>query len=261
MTSGKKKISFYELDEKVSSLIDRCFADAYITASDNILDGYIQELSDCSSLVRSIKRQAFAMVGRNVEEEELIELQANCFLYMHCVLSAVESMLRCFRDVRGGKGEKAWSFLIDAYEYLEVSYKAALITNAEDRQLASIHTLRERLEKIEALFPGHALYNSPGFVETIGNCSVCGISFYDCDHVEGEIYKGRYCQRVNRKILEVEHFALVEYPRDRRCVFTKIPMGDGYKKNYFSREIEFEKSSESDTYNAILFCAKSLDLD
>ena len=70
-----------------------------------------------------------------------------------------------------------------------------------------------------------ALHNrlglSPGG-PTVGACSICGASDFQCDHVPGRRYEGRFCQRV---IVEfnLEEISLVTVPRDPRCYRVHFP--------------------------------------
>lgn len=64
-------------------------------------------------------------------------------------------------------------------------------------------------------------FNSPGIVESIGNCNICEAEYGKCNHIEGLLYCGIVCQRINRKIIEVNHSALVKNPKDKRCILLK----------------------------------------
>ena len=126
-----------------------------------------------------------------------------------------------------------------------------------------VRNLEKRLQAAEeSIFPGWSLYNSPGFVETIGNCSICGELFSLCDHVENQIYMGQLCQRIDRNIVRTDHFAFVQNPRDRRCIITKISEDDGQEIDYFTWEKTGEKKDNSDGMHAeaIMFKIPTLDV-
>jgi hypothetical protein len=127
-----------------------------------------------------------------------------------------------------------------------------------------LNKLKEFLFHVEdAIFPSLSMYMSSGHTETIGNCSICGLKFLLCDHIENQIYMGRLCRRVGRKILKLNHVALVENPKDRRCIITQISDMDGSMIDYFTRKIINDRTDESDTNSmkAIILTAHSLDLD
>ncbi len=65
---------------------------------------------------------------------------------------------------------------------------------------------------------------SPGG-STLGRCSVCGASDFECDHVPGEIYAGEPCHRVIVRF-DVNEISLVQKPYDPRCyrVYSPIPV-------------------------------------
>lgn len=72
------------------------------------------------------------------------------------------------------------------------------------------------------------------FVETIGQCSICRSGFNECEHIEGYIYMGRLCRRINRKPIKIDHSAIVENPCDKRCIINSIVDDDGNKIDYMT---------------------------
>lgn len=67
---------------------------------------------------------------------------------------------------------------------------------------------------------------------------------------------GRLCQRIDRKIVRFDHFALVKNPRDRRCIFTKISEDDGQEIDYFTWEKTGIKKDNSDGMHAEVIALK-----
>ena len=67
-----------------------------------------------------------------------------------------------------------------------------------------------------------------------------------CDHVENEIYMGQLCRRIDREIVRTDHFSLVENPRDRRCVITKMSDDDGNEIDCYTLEKTGNKSESVD---------------
>lgn len=183
------------------------------------------------------------------------EPMANALLGMQCMLSSLRSSLKCWISVKENNFMEAWGYLIDAHEYCDIAIKVKTFQGLEN--------LKVHLTGIErSIFPHWALYNSIGVLETIGKCSICGITFNDCEHLEGEIYIGRLCQRVERNIIEVNHCALVPIPHDKRCILTHISR-DGKSIDNFTHEPTGVLTDDKDglTTQGVIMTTKLLDLD
>jgi hypothetical protein len=154
---------------------------------------------------------------------------ANMFFHFQCVVNSFISIFEMWIFLKEGKNREAWSSLIDSQEYIFVALR---ITNSH----FGLREYLENLEKIETtIFPKFPVYNSVAFVEAdSGQCSICKSSYGSCEHVEGYVYLGSLCQRINRRPIEFNHTALVEVPRDRRCIITKFTESDGITKDYIT---------------------------
>ncbi|MBD8194226.1 hypothetical protein IFR35_22780 [Pseudomonas fluorescens] len=249
-----KKLTMEDIDNAFSDAVTRLFLTMHFTLSARIVRSRIDELDQLVLVYKNYKRQAIKRAD---------EYHANCFFYMQCVLSCTRALYLVFEYVKKEDNSKAWGALIDAYDYIDIAAKAGKVTNVPPGEDGILGTTKIRgdIEKIESvLFPSHGKYNSPGLVESIGECSVCNQSFLECEHVEGEIYMGAFCQRINREFYEFEHFALVDYPRDRRCIFTSRHDKEGVAVDCFSGEPLKEKI-DADTFQGILFYFGGLDLE
>lgn len=206
-----KKISYAEIHEEFCSFIDSCSKFSFYTRSIEIQR---QKVTECDKHLVVIKQYKSQAIERNNEHV------ANQFFHMQCMINALKSFLLMWIEIKENSFENAWTHLVDAQEYTSI----ALRINDYD----GIRNFEARLKGAEdSLFPGWKIYNSSGFVETIGKCSICHNSFSECNHVENEIYMGSLCQRIDRKIVRIDHVALVENPRDRRCIITKTSDDDG----------------------------------
>ena len=248
-----KRLTFEIVNERFSNDVKRLMRTLHFTLSERVVRCNIEELDHLILVHKSYKYQA---------TERGDAFYADCFFYMQCVLSSIRALYLVFEKVRSNENNAAWGALIDAYEYIDIAAKAGKQTKVppgEDGVLGTTK-IRDNIESIElALFPSHGKYNSPAFVESIGECSVCKKSFVECEHVEGEIYMGTLCRRINRALLDVEHFALVDNPRDRRCIFTSRHDEAGNAIDCFTGEPLIEELDQS-TYQGILFYMGELDL-
>jgi len=249
-----KKIDFLDIDKEFEASIIESIEDMHFTVSIRIAESRADFLKEKIDYLKSYKYQA---INRGSEHH------ANLLLYMQCVTQAVHSGFTAFKFIRQNENLKAWGSVIDAYEYLDVAIRAIkkVNGNSSKKALSGIEVIREIIVQFEkGVFPSHKLYNSPGLVETIGECSICNQNFLECDHVEGEIYSGLYCIRTNRKPLDFEHFAVVENPRDRRCIFTTRHNAAGESVDIFSRE-PTKEPKEKNVFEGVMFYMGGLDVN
>jgi hypothetical protein len=81
------------------------------------------------------------------------------------------------------------------------------------------------MEKL--LFPPQ-VFMSAGFLSSRLDCSICGQSTSDCDHLRGRPYMGQLCEFIHRQP-QGDHIALVEVPADKRCRVVSFQTKDGHK--------------------------------
>ncbi|MEJ6473783.1 hypothetical protein [Pseudoalteromonas piscicida] len=210
------------------------------------------KVKDCESLLTDIKDY------KEQAKAAKLETIANELFYYQCMINSVKSSHLIWISLKNGDNYKSWCHLIDAQDYVSVALKIC-----DDDHFAL--TLRNNLKKTEAIiFPEWPVYNSPGFRETVGVCSICGQNFILCEHIENEIYFGTLCLRVNRKVIEGLHSAIVKNPRDRRCIVTSISDDEGYMIDCFTGEKTGEfREIDSDScghMTAAILSTKALDV-
>ena len=184
------------------------------------------------------------------------EHTANLLFHFQCMVNSMAASLRLWVSLKDKNYHDAWCNLVDAQEYIEVALKIA--------DYPGIRNMETHLKAMEiALFPGWALFNSPGHTETVGKCSICSAPFVQCEHIENQIYLGRFCQRVDRKIIEAHHSALVKNPKDRRCILTKISGDHGKMIDYFTWEETGEENKDDNNMyvEGVLLSFHQLDLN
>lgn len=186
------------------------------------------------------------------------EVFANTLFHFQCLLRSVQSSIRMWIFIKQEDYQEAWSSLVDAQDYKDAAMKF------EDH--VGVRRIEERLDEIRrVIFPPWARYNSAAFSETIGHCSICHQSFGECDHIEGIIYMGTLCRRVGNTLIEGFHSALVEHPRDRRCIITEVSNDDGRMVDVFtlkeSEEIHEIEEGVAGHMKGILLTTVSLDFD
>ncbi|WP_201617637.1 hypothetical protein [Psychrobacter urativorans] len=240
-----KKI-FKDIRSDFCNFIDSCSHYGFYTRA---IDLQRKKVLDCENYLEVIKQYKYQAIGRENEYE------ANQLFHMQCMINALRSYLFMWIQLKEGEFQKSWTSLVDVQEYTAIALK----TNDYE----GVRIFEARLISAEkSLFPNWNRYNSCGFIETIGECSICHNLFFDCEHIENAIYMGSLCERINRKVVEINHVALVENPRDRRCIFTNISDDDGNEIDNFTLEKTGNKVDNNDGYHckATLFYFSRLDV-
>lgn len=252
----KNKITFEEIDSLFVNLVQDSILEMQFTTAEKIISERINVLRSNIDLYRSFK---FIAIKNN------LEVQANSLLHMQCTLQSIHSVFLTFTLIRQNLNLKAWISLIDAYEYLDIAIKAKEIVHThigvpiDDSN--GVFEIRRRILNIEkGLFPSHKVYNSSALIETLGKCSICKNNFPDCEHIEGNIYSGLYCQRIEKEILDVDHIAMVENPKDRRCVYTSQHNLKEIAVDIFSRE-PLEQSLNNNEFRGLVYYKGQLDIN
>jgi len=245
---SNEALTVAEILQQYNQTIDRVFNLNVFSRAVALQQSEIDELEHYIARIKQYKYWAI-----NQADERL----ANLFFHCQCLLQSLQASLRVWVILKTDQPSDAWGHLIDAQEYLDVSRKAK-----PDSNLAQFE---ERLRVMEsALFPHQNIYNSPGFSETIGKCSICQQPFAMCNHIEGHVYMGQLCQRVDRKILNVYHGAFVRNPRDRRCILVKYSNDDGRMIDRFTLEDVGPKKDNGDDVmhvEGVMMSFRQLDLN
>ncbi len=187
------------------------------------------------------------------------ERAANTIFHMQCGLNAMISFLTMWVELKRSNHQTAWNRLIDAQEYLSIALRAS-------EGGTGVEEFLTRLQQVErVIFPGFPLYNSVGQIIRGGKCTICDRPFNSCEHVEGQVYWGTLCVRALPEIVEVDHVAMVDEPRDRRCIITEISEDDGYYHDYMTgkvtRKAEDKKEGVAGSFTGVIFHNPSIQID
>jgi hypothetical protein len=203
-----------QIHSNYCKFLDTCINLLYFTSLKRLQKEKIKEIE---SEILKIKQYKNYAISQKVENE------ANQLFQMQCILNAVKSILSLWIEVKDSNFGKAWNLLIDDYE--GIRFIEALLISIEN-----------------SIFPSFS-YLSRSCITTIGNCSICKDDFNLCNHIENEIYMGKLCQRTDKKIIECDHLAIVENPKDRRCIITEYSDKDGNIIDKFTGRISGKKDN------------------
>lgn len=243
------KVTIKELVENYNKLLKESLSYNYLVRDTDLQKEQIAILTDFKNRIKYVKYQ---LIEQNDEE------YANLFFHFQCVLNSLIANFQLWIAIKEASYKVAWDRLIDAQEYLDVAFRI-------DGDHYGLDDLYNNLVNIEKLiFPGYPLYNSGGFIEKGGSCSICNEPFNQCEHLEGFIYMGKLCRKVNCEFIEFNHSALVKNPHDRRCIIEWISTDDWKKRDYITwKKLDEDVESEGGgmTMGGVLFNMNVLDFD
>jgi len=223
------KIGFEEYMKNYDDFIDSCAKFNFYTRSKEV---QIQKTTEIDQFLMGLKKNKANAVRDGNEKI------ANLFFHMQCMLNAVKSALLCWINIKEMKYRESWDCLVDAQEYVFVALQIS-----DYPGVRNIETMLQSMEK--CLFPGWSYFMSPGIIETVGDCSICGKNMSECEHIEGKVYWGALCERVNTKQIAINHVAFVESPKDKRCIIEEIADEEsGFMRDYFTWELTNKKNAK-----------------
>lgn len=245
---SKSTITFPEIVKLYNERVEKAAKLNFFVRDINLQKEMLEDLKGFKIYIKSFKAQ----VKNNKDEK-----RANYFFHMQCILNAWISSLSIWVALKESTPQTAWNHLIDAQEYLSYAIRVSDDGIGIDR-------FKEHLAKIEnTIFPGFPLYNSLGIVIRGGVCSICNKPLETCEHIEDEIYFGSVCRRIKITDISIDHSAIVENPKDRRCIITEFEFSPGKIHDYITLKfIRYEDTlkSEGPKITAVMYNMKDLDL-
>lgn len=255
----KNNSDIFVASEKFKILSRHAIANLHLTTSLRILDKWSLTLNnnfiECKRNLKNLRKLQ--------SDTEQNEYNLDTILFMQCSLGCLKSMFDVLIRIKREDNFNAWASLIDSYDYLKIaeSYIDKYQSTKNETQPGIEFLLKKCKEWEVVMFPRNQAYTSPGFKETVGLCSICNSSFLNCEHIEGYIYFGKYCKRIERHIIEADHIALVEVPRDKRCIVTTRHDEENYVIDFFSRErIEGKNDPDPQYYQTVFLNINGVDL-
>lgn len=253
-------INFEEVTNRYTELLNESEKFNYIVRDSDIQKDMVSKLSALKEEIKGYKD-----IVIKIKKDEFL---ANQLFHLQCVLNAKIENLELWLNLKSGNLQEAWSNIVNAQTYVTYALKI-------EGKYWGISEYRDRLETIEkVIFPGFPLYNSWGMIQSGGTCSICEEKLRDCEHLEGKIYWGKVCLRQNAKPIRVDHSALVEVPKDRRCIITGFRENDKQFRDYITWKLEDIKPDDPSWQDSnpgtpdqkhlfvrsVLFVNKALDL-
>lgn len=135
-----------------------------------------------------------------------------CFILKQFI-KLLEDYVSYWKLLVSDKFSDSWSALQDVQDRLRTIYR---FTN-EPRPILLSH-IEEQCGELEKLYP-YRVFASVGIVKEEVECSLCGksIDSFECEHIRGELYRGRQAYGIVKQIKKLEEVSLVTNPADKRC--------------------------------------------
>jgi hypothetical protein len=122
------------------------------------------------------------------------------------------------------KFSNSWSALQDVQDRLRTIYRST----SEPRPQILSH-IEGQCGELEKLYP-YQVFASVGMVEKEAECSICGksIDSFECQHIRGELYRGRQAYGIVKQIKQLEEVSLVTNPADKRCTIQLLDTSEQF---------------------------------
>jgi hypothetical protein len=210
---------------KFNEAIKRCENMAIITRDSGLQQSAVDDLSQLITDICSLKEAAI---------KESDENNANGFLSLECAATSLQSTIKMWLLLKQEKPDDAWDALIIAQNSAIDAIQAHSVSSHLERYCELLHTI----EKV--VFPPQ-VFSSSGFTVTEEECSICGESYEDCDHVAGKPYMGKFCCIIVKKA-QLNEVSIVKEPADKRCRITHFDNGNG-NRNRMTWKIEQKENT------------------
>lgn len=204
---------------------------------------------DVSEIIILIDSRLYneAQVLSTQAQEKILKIKTNAsdgqikneaYIY-DCFFNMLSNVARFWKCIEGQTYYDSWWRLHDIFDDLRCLKKFYKLNNRV------IDFLVKQMKSIEGIYP-YKFFSSPGFIVERYDCSICDkdMDGDECQHFKGELYDGEMAIAIAKKIKDIDHFAIVENPKNKRLA---ISGGDGLDQfNIFKELVEhFNQSRNS----------------
>lgn len=173
---------------------------------------YINSLqfAEASSVIARFNAAISDAVNDNSEADDV----SNELYVLRSIPNILEYYLKYWESITESKLKGSWDHLQDCLSCLR------LLKRFSPKESATIVEFFEaQLIELEKLYP-YKMFASVGILVDSFECSICGndIDSLECEHIRGELYRGRMATAIAKGIRQLNHVALVSNPADKRCV-------------------------------------------
>lgn len=161
----------------------------------------IKETNDLIEAITSIKQSVF-------EEHEL-----NSAYILITFYNLLSNVSRYWRYIETESYYQSWCALQDGIDNLRS------LKRFYPHRNKVVSFFEKQLVQLEGAYP-YKLFSSPGFIVDRFECSICSndIDSDLCPHMKGELYFGDIAYAIARNMKDIDHFAFVTNPTNKRLV-------------------------------------------
>ncbi len=145
------------------------------------------------------------------------EFYNDCFIFKE-LANLLSSYSEYWSQVCTGAYDQSWDALQDVLDLLRTIKKFTIF----DKTFL-FKFLEKQALGLERLYP-YKLFASTEIIVSKVECGICGnnIDSMECDHIQGELYRGKLAYGIVREIKDCIAVALVENPANKRCKMGNI---------------------------------------
>lgn len=213
--------SLMEFRADSQALLDECERFAVLCRTASLHREHASKLRAMIDRAAALKSEAISFVA---------EEYANELLGYEGVLGALAHELEMYAAFKEDDAGAAWAHLVDA------QMAAAQAVKAHPAMAFLERAYIPRLYALERLLFPTMMFLSTAFVVEDSECSICGKSYGDCDHIKGRPYMGQLCARVVTKA-SIREVSLVEEPASKHCRIEAVTDSDGVARDPLSLKI------------------------
>ncbi|MGA2163194.1 MAG: hypothetical protein ABSH36_01850 [Solirubrobacteraceae bacterium] len=171
---------------------------------------------DAADAYDGLVQEAARLKAKVVERGD--EDSAARLLCGECVAGALMSTLRLWIAFKEGDMSTAWNRTVDA----QVAWTGALRAHPIGAQFRRLAVVPFQVEHV--LFP-HIAFMSTGMIVRKSECTICGETPGECDHIRGHVYGGKFAGILVTEA-EPREVSIVDVPADKRCRVEQITSDD-----------------------------------
>lgn len=177
-----------------------------------------QHLPECYRAVDGIRE---VIVAAKQTERTLEEELHNDFYVLDRYTDFLSAYADLWNNILSQKFSSSWTSLQDALDLLRLLKRFSQI---------DIEFFETQLIELEKIYPYNVFFSIGVTVERF-DCNICGVDIdtEECPHMRGHLYGGVMAHAIARKIVEVDHVAMVAHPEDKRCVVQYDDTGEQFK--------------------------------
>ncbi len=180
-------------------------------------------LLDLNELDFSQYKEKIIDLSKNLQNSKILndEQFLNDFFIIERYLDFIYQYCELWEELAEGKFSKSWVSLQDALDLLRLIKKFSSI---------NVSFFENQLIELEKLYPYNVFFSTAIIFEYF-ECTLCqnDIDSFECPHVRGELYAGKMAQAMGKNLIHTDHIAMVNCPKDKRCVVKYEDNGEQFK--------------------------------